>query len=33
MAEINEKDMFLRQHLIGRTNEINVKQYIENVLK
>lgn len=32
MREIKEKDNFLKQHLIGRTDEIEIKEYIENIL-
>ena len=32
MREIKEKDSFLKQHLIGRTDEIEIKEYIENIL-
>lgn len=32
MNEIKSKDQFLRQHLVGRTDSIDVKQYIEGVL-
>jgi hypothetical protein len=32
LNDIKAKDEFFRQHLIGRTNEINVQEYIESVL-
>lgn len=30
--EIRSKDEFLKQHLVGRTDELEIKKYIEGIL-
>ena len=33
LVEIKAKDEFFRQHLVGRTNEASIQEYIESTLR